>query len=357
MHRLSNRIALWLFLACFFRGAATVSAGPSIVSSEFIFESAPFASCHASTIAQTKEGLVAAWFGGKREGDKSVGIWLSRHGQADWSAPVEVATGQQSDGNRFPCWNPALFQSPAGPLLLFYKVGPKPSQWWGEMKTSSDAGITWSSAMRLPEGILGPIKDKPVLLSDGTLLCPSSTEDHGWQIHMEMTRDWGKTWTKTPPLNDGTTTRLIQPTVLTLGDGNLELLCRSGGKDRHIFEARSTDNGKTWTAPTPTDLPNPNSGIDAVTLKDGRSLLIYNNTPRDRSPLNIAVSADGKTWRNVLVLEDQPGEYSYPAIIQTSDGLVHATYTWKRQRIKHVVIDAGSPEVGSSSSGSTGGHQ
>ena len=90
---------------------------------------------------------------------------------------------------------------------------------------------------------------------------------------------------------------------------------------------------------TLTPLPNPNSGIDAVTLSDGLQLLVYNHTPRGRSPLNVAVSRDGKNWQAAAVLEDQPGEYSYPAVIQTPDGLVHVTYTWKRQRVRHVVLD------------------
>ncbi len=88
-----------------------------------------------------------------------------------------------------------------------------------------------------------------------------------------------------------------------------------------------------------TTLPNPNSGIAAVTLTDGRHLLVYNHTPKGRSPLNVAVSRDGKDWQAALVLEDQPGEYSYPAVIQTSDGLVHITYTWQRRRVRHVVVD------------------
>ena len=86
-------------------------------------------------------------------------------------------------------------------------------------------------------------------------------------------------------------------------------------------------------------LPNPNSGIDAVTLRDGRQLIVYNHANRGRSPLNVALSLDGKTWQAALVLESEPGEYSYPAVIQSADGLVHITYTWKRQRIKHVIVD------------------
>jgi predicted neuraminidase len=87
-------------------------------------------------------------------------------------------------------------------------------------------------------------------------------------------------------------------------------------------------------------LPNPNSGIDGVTLSDGRHLLVYNHTKGGRTPLNIAVSKDGKNWRPAVTLETEPGEYSYPAVIQAADGKVHVTYTWKRRRVRHVVVDA-----------------
>src|SRR5205823_5212288 len=94
--------------------------------------------------------------------------------------------------------------------------------------------------------------------------------------------------------------------------------------------------------PTETTLPNPNSGIDAVQLRDGRSLVVYNHSATKRIPLDIALSADGKTWQPPILIEDLPdgdGQLSYPAVIQTSDGMVHITYTWKRLRIRHVVID------------------
>ena len=86
-------------------------------------------------------------------------------------------------------------------------------------------------------------------------------------------------------------------------------------------------------------LPNPSAGTDAITLADGRHLIVYNHTPKGRTPLNVAVSSDGKLWAAALVLESEPGEYSYPAVIQAADGLIHVTYTWKRQRIKHAVLD------------------
>ena len=308
-----------------------------IVKSEFIYETAPFPSCHASTIVETKSGLVTAWFGGTREKGPDVGIWTSRNAEGQWTAPIEIANGIQPDGKRHPCWNPVLFQPKEGPLLLFYKVGPDPDRWWGMLRTSTDDGRTWSDARRLPDGILGPIKNKPVQLANGDLLSPTSTEDRGWRVHFERSGDGGKTWTATPPVNDGKEIGAIQPSILIHKDGKLEAVGRT--EQGRVFEIWSEDQGRTWGKMTLTDLPNPNSGIDATTLADGRFVLVYNHTPKGRSPLNVAVSSDGKKWEPALVLESEPGEYSYPAVIQSRDGLVHITYTWKRQRVKHVVVD------------------
>src|SRR5262249_47995036 len=158
--------------------------------------------------------------------------------------------------------------------------------------------------------------------------CGSSTEGiTGWQVRMETTPDLGKTWHSVGPLNDGKEIGAIQPSILVHKDGHLQALCRS--RQGQIAEGESRDNAKHSGTRTRTALPNPNSGIDAVTLKDGRHLLVYNHTPNGRSPLNVAVAKDGKTWQAALVLEKEPGQYSYPAVIQTADGLVHITYTWK----------------------------
>src|SRR5258706_351708 len=171
------------FLMVFSLFVIAASAAPepqsAIVKSEFIFEKAPFPSCHASTIAEGKEGLVSSWFGGTREKNEDVGIWSSRNESGAWTAPVEVANGVQSPEKRFPCWNPVLFQPKTGPLLLFYKVGSRPSRWLGMLIQSNDGGKHWSKPRRLPDGILGPIKNKPIQLADGDILCPSSTEDNG----------------------------------------------------------------------------------------------------------------------------------------------------------------------------------
>ena len=310
---------------------------PVIMTSEFIFDTAPFFACHASTIAESKGALVAAWFGGSGEGRPDVGIWLSRREGVLWTAPVEIADGVLSPQKRYPCWNPVLFLPKTGPLMLFYKVGPSPSAWWGMLKTSADGGKTWSEARRLPDGMLGPIKNKPVELAGGVMVCPSSTENGGWRVHFERTSDGGRTWLATPPVDNGLEFAAIQPTLLVHGDGRIQALGRT--RQGRIFQIWSEDGGKTWGRMTATDLPNPNSGIDAVSLADGRFLLVYNPVTEGRTPLSVAVSEDGEKWRIAVELENGPGEFSYPAVIQTSDSLVHITYTWKRQRVKHVVLE------------------
>ena len=326
-----------LAVCLLFVGCATAPRTQLLVQhSEFIYERAPFPSCHASTIVETKSGLVASWFGGSDEGQPDVTIWTARHDGKTWSAPMEVATGVQADGTRWPCWNPVLFQAPKGPLVLFYKVGPKPHNWWGMVMRSEDAGRTWSKPERLPENILGPIRAKPVLIGD-TLWCGSSSEHDGWRVHLEFTRDLGATWTRSEALNDGKEFSAIQPTILPWARDRIQLLCRS--RQGKVTECWTHDGGKTFSPMRATTIQNPSTGVDSILLKDGRALFIHNNTPKGRTPLSIASSRDGVTWTNVVTLENEPGEYSYPAMIQTRDGRVHVTYTWKRQRIKHVVLE------------------
>lgn len=336
-----------------FAAALQIHADDALVKSEFVYETAPFPSCHASTIAETSSGLVSAWFGGTGEKNPDVGIWLSRHVDGKWTSPVEVANGiQYHDGAdkvvRHPTWNPVLFQPRTGPLMLFYKAGPSPSSWWGMLTTSSDAGRTWAEPRRLPEGILGPVKNKPVQLANGDILCGSSTETGGlrdaWAVHFERTSDLGKTWQRVGPVHDVLSVQAIQPSILFAGGERLIAIGRS--RQQKIFQIASEDAGKTWGTMSLGSLPNPNSGTDAVTLKDGRHLIVYNHIGGDplrwggrRTPLNVAISTDGVTWQAALVLENTPGEYSYPAVIQTADGMVHVTYTWQRKKIRHAVID------------------
>jgi predicted neuraminidase len=349
---MANRIyikGLWLMVLCL---AFTANAytqpkqwSKGIITNEFIFEKAPYPECHSATIAETKTGLVAAWFGGTKERNPDVCIWVSRLVNGKWTEAINVANGIQNDTLRYACWNPVLYQVSGGDLLLFYKIGPSPAKWKGFIRRSKDGGITWSAQEALPDGILGPVKNQPVTLNNGNILSPSGTENNGAKVHFELSADKGKTWQATDALNDGKTVKALQPTILFHKGDSLQMLCRT--QNRAIYESWSADNGKTWSPLDKTSLPNNNSGIDGVTLKDGRQLLVYNHVlpPGNlakgaRTPLNVAISKDGKTWYAALILEDSPiSQYSYPTVIQTADGLVHVVYTWRRQRIKHVVID------------------
>jgi predicted neuraminidase len=322
------RAALALLLS-----TLTLSAAPQ---AEFIYESAPFPSCHASTIVETAPGeFLAAWFGGTAEGRPDVAIWSSRKSKGVWSEPVEIARELNT-----PTYNPVLFFSADKVLWMYYKFGPSPSQWTGARRSSKDAGRTWSPVDYLPAGILGPIKDKPLLLTDGTIVSGTSVESyHAWASWVERSIDNGKSWTRHGPITfPGQPWGTIQPAIVPLPGSRLRMFVRSTPRIGKICAADSTDGGRTWSDLKPTSLPNPNSGIDAVGLKDGRIVLVYNHTEKGRSPLNLAVSRDGEHWNSFLALETEPGEFSYPAIIQDSSADVHVTYTWNRKKVKHVRV-------------------
>ena len=382
---------------------------PAIVKDEFLYEHTYFPEAHASTIVETKKGdLVAAYFGGTHEKDPDVCIWVNikKKGSDTWSKPILAADGVLSldDPNakhmglsglkddttpatagpigtpdsydyitktsrlvfgssaaklkRKACWNPVLFEMPNGELWLFFKIGSSVGDWTGWLTKSKDGGRTWSKKEPLPfdaEGraFLGPIKNKPELIN-GRLLCPSSTENDGWRFHMEIYDLKTKQWKYIPvesteaiKTDDNKMHPIdcIQPSILKLKDGRLQVLMRT--HNARLATSFSSDGGDTWTPVTLSDVENNQSGTDAVTLRDGRHVLIYNNFSTlpltkkgPRTPLSIALSDDGQTWRHALTLEDSPiDQYSYPAIIQGKDGTLHCVYTWRRQRIAYKQID------------------
>jgi len=316
-----------------------------VIRSDLLFSNPPFRNCHASTLVEYGTGgLLVACFGGSQEGKKDVAIFLGKIMADGKVIPREVANGIVNDTLRFPCWNPVLLKRQDGRLVLFYKVGPNPREWWGLYKTSDDNGESWSAAHSLPISIFGPIKNKPVQLRDGTILCPSSVEGPNgrWEARIERTDQTLRNW-EVIPVDTNSLFDVIQPSILQYPGKRMQILCRS--KQGNIIQSWSKDSGTNWSSLSRTTLPNPNSGADALTLKDGRQLIVYNpDVPgkewfNGRSKLRVALSTDGVHWRDIIDLENgTTEEYSYPAIIQSSDGMIHITYTYDRKNIKHVVI-------------------
>jgi predicted neuraminidase len=316
--------------------ACMIIPASGAVSGEFIFERAPFPSCHASTLVELAPGeLLAAWFGGSDEGRPDVAIWGARRSGGTWSEPFELAREPN-----IAAYNPVLFFASDRTLWLYYKFGSHPSSWTAARRFSRDRGSTWSEIEHLPAGLYGPIKNKPLLLPDGAILSGTSVESYrAWACWVERSTDHGRTWTRHGPIVvPGEPYGIIQPAIVPLPGGRLRMFVRATQRIGRICYADSTNGGLSWTPAQPTILPNPNSGIDAVALRDGRIILVYNHTHKGRSPLNVAVSSDGEAWDNFLTLESEPGEFSYPAVIQSSGGNLHLTYTWNRKRIKHVEI-------------------
>lgn len=302
----------------------------------FIFEKAPFPSCHASTLVEHEAGkLMAAWFGGKAEGAKDVEIWASTFDGKKWTEPKVMGTepGQ-------PCWNPVLFKSAKGTLFLWYKAGPKPDNWTGYVRTSTDSGKTWSKPEMMPSTFLGPVRAKPIQLANGTILAGTSWESYrNWVPFVDRSTDEGKTWKRSNPFPVPDRFNQIQPTLFEAKDGKVVALMRSSNP-RAICRAESKDGGETFSPAVETDLANPSAGIDCVKTSEGDVFLIYNPNALLRTPISLARSTDdGKTWKKVADLETEPGEYSYPAIIQSAAGTLEITYTWKRTHIKYQSLD------------------
>ncbi len=323
--------------------AVQVAAAQTV---EFVADSMPTPSCHASTIVELKDGgLMSAWFGGTSEGAPDVAIWGARRNAAGWQAPAVIVREPS-----IATFNPVLFHGGDGVLWLYYKFGPKPDNWTAGRRSSRDEGATWSPVEHLPAGLYGPIRAKPLVRPNGVIISGTSVESYNsWACWIERSTDNGKTWTRHGPITvapdaawqagvaSGTVRHgIIQPVVVPMGGKRLRFYARSTPTVGRICVSDSIDDGLTWTPARPIDLPNPNAGIDVVRLRDGRFVLIYNHTAKGRTPLNLAVSPDGDKWKMFHALESQPGEYAYPAMIQGRDGDLHITYTWQRKKIRYV---------------------
>lgn len=321
------------------------TAGPK-VTKEFVYTQAEFPSCHAATIVEYPQGqLTVAFFGGEHENADDVCIWLSRKAMSDtvWS-PLENVAGDKTVA----CWNPVLYACEDGRMLLFYKVGKNVPSWVGRVKTSYDGGKTWPEEYEFPEGMVGAVKNKPVRLPSGRVISPSSIElpknlpGQKWFAHFELSDDDAKTWRKVGPVASADTINVIQPSIILHKDGSIEALMRS--KNSKVASCISRDGGETWSDIELIDFPNNNSGLDAVTLPDGRFAMVCNpvgDRHGVRYPLAVYVSEDARNWEELVTLETEPCDagYCYPSMIVGSDGALHIIYTWDRKLIRYARVE------------------
>lgn len=307
---------------------------------EMVFdEKRPTRNCHASTVLPLPNGeVLAAWFGGTKEGADDVDIWLSIRSAGKWSEPLRISAAVD-----IPHWNPVLFLRLDGTVCLFFKVGKKVQLWHTYFSISKDNGRTWSKPEELVKGDpgngRGPVKNKNLRLSDGRVLAPASSEAGGkWMAFVDMSFDDGITWQKQPDVPTRRPHRryvpMIQPTLWESAPGKVHMLTRTNAG--RIYRSDSEDYGVTWCMAYKTKLFNNNSGIDLAKTERGELFLVSNPVGVNwgkRTPLTLMRSADnGETWEEVLVLEKDEGEYSYPAII-CKGNILYITYTWKREKI------------------------
>ncbi len=316
------------------------------VKKEMIFdEKKPTLNCHASTVLPLPDGeILAAWFGGTQESDNDVDIWLSIRSTGKWCEPQRITADEN-----MPHWNPVLFLRLDGTVCLFFKVGKKVRFWHTWFSTSKDNGRTWSKPEELVKGDTGngrgPVKNKNLRLSDGRILAPASSETGGrWLSFIDMSFDDGITWQKQPDVPTRKPHRkyvpMIQPTLWESAPGKVHMLTRTNVG--LIYRSDSEDYGATWCRAYSTNLFNNNSGIDLAKTDNGDLFLVSNPVAENwgkRTPLTLMKSADnGETWEEVLVLEKDEGEYSYPAIV-CKDNILYITYTWKREKIAYWEIE------------------
>ncbi|MBI3735668.1 exo-alpha-sialidase, partial [Candidatus Sumerlaeota bacterium] len=268
---------------------------PAIIHRSFIDANPPYAFSHTATILEiAPKTFLASWVGGPANRDPQNKIWISRRdAELKWSKPAVVAEAEVA------CFNPVLWKdNPSGEIVLNYKRGTSPENWSGVLLRSKDGGKTWSAPEFLPAGITGAVRSKPFQLDDGTLLCGDSVEAYNaWTCYVNITRDNGRTWAREGPITlPDTQYGIIQPTIFWADEQHrtLRMLVRGSTPVGKVCTATSTDKGLTWSAASPIDaLPNPNSAVDAVRLKDGRIALAHNDLAEGKNRLALSLSTDG----------------------------------------------------------------
>lgn len=311
-------------------------------SSELLFDQIPDAAVfHCSTITEAANGdLLCLWYGGSYESADDQTLFLARRraGERTWQPPQVLLRGPEPlpgngvifvDGHQR-VWIVWCRMESTRPLGR--------GQGWSNCRlmarTSTDHGKTWSEDSEfLDEKLRAVPRNPPVRLASGDLVLPLEAVVDGVEGSIFLIgAEGGKRWRQ-----GGFTPGGSQPAIIQRDDKSLFALMRQAPR---LTQIESRDGGESWTDAVPSTLRNPDAGITMTRLANGHIVVIFNDSELNRTPLSIARSVDeGRTWETPLHLESNPGEYSYPCVIQTRDGKIHLTYTFRRYSIKHVELN------------------
>ena len=359
---------------------------------------------HSSSIVECPDGsLLCAWFHGSGErtsADVVIQGARLRKGVSSWSDVFPMA-----DTPNLPDCNPVLFVGPGRELWLFWiavpadrwedsllrfrkareYVGEGPPKWYWQDDLLLKPGDRFATEMaekfhKLRPSLPGLGDQRGAALGEAMARLEldawdKSKRQRGWMTRchlavlpsgrillplysdgfvsclMAISDDQGKSWRASAPIIGPA---LNQPSVVRRKDGVLLAYMREESFDtpgdqelsHRILLSQSRDEGETWSLAVPTDLPNPNASVEALALRDGRWVLAYNDSEKDRHTLALAMSDDeGRSWKWQRHLETKPGgQFHYPSIIQTRDGRIQVTYTFQPgpntgKSIKQVSLD------------------
>jgi len=307
---------------------------------------------HPARIEELRNGdLYVVYYGGEGEYATDTGVFGSRlkKGGRKWTSPKQIASDPfRSVGNG------VVWQAPDGLVWLFYVV--RYGETWStsrvQAKVSRDNAETWSEAFPLvsEEGMM--VCNKPIVLHNGDYLLPlyfeagnnpeaTGADSCGLFLHYEVKK---KVWQQTGRIRSATGN--IQPAAVEVRDNFLVAYCRRGGNyepttNGWLVRAESHDGGWTWSAGANSPFKNPNAAVDFIKLQSGNLLLVFNDSMNERTPLTVALSADGdRTWPWRRNVDDGAFDYGYPMSLQTRDGKIHLIFTsHDRAIVNHAVFD------------------
>lgn len=296
---------------------------------------------HAPTIAILDDGdMLACWYAYPEEENKNGCLVFARRSASGgaWQVNRNVVRYEYSAGN------PVLFQDSSGVVWLWFVV--LKGRYWNDAQlqamSSRDGGRTWSLPASISSVPGMMVRHPPIQLDDGRLILPAYDERASHSLLLASAPPYAS-WEELYRFSD---LPLIQPVLVKNGDERLSIFFRPVGEPRRIWRSHSADQGRTWSIPIRTILPNPLSGIGAFATGSSIGVVTNYTENHQRHPLSLTLTSDGGvTWSEPWHFETIKYEVSYPSFLCDPSGKIHGVYTYNRRMIKYVSFDAGEMEA------------